>query len=773
MSNVIEEEKNINEYNQENFEKNNNGENIENVTNNNQNEENNLSSDDEDEIISNYSYEEYSINNENKNDSMSLQKMEEEKINSNTNNNNNENVNTNNNNNNLDVLTNKSIGKSQNIEEITETNKNPDKTIFSKMTEDMYFNLINNKNYNEIKNNNLYNYDDFTNDQFLASYSQKINNNNNNIAIKNFLERNKFYNEEYKFNKETANNRLDQINEFKNNKIKLKDSNYEERIKKFNETQNLYKQKKENKLKEIEASINQSINNNIYNKPKINKKNLDYFKNKKTIKLNSNQQKKLDEKIKKELKDKKKNSNKKKIKLNNNEINNLCNKLHKDAEQRKFKKSNSESNYLLKTKIPNNYLPSKNSNSIFLNKLINEYENEIKYYLQVDSIKQNPNINIIQFQNIFEKLHFISQTENENNNKILIDNIFNELIKYSQQNQNNNENNNDNNPNQNTIESNVLLLFCLCICGFYKEKFKKTNEKKLNFINFENYKKLLNKSDFYESKYIDLNENRKNCYLQKKQENKEQKLLQQQYQEALSTNSNKSRANSSSLRTSKSVNRLKLSKSYNLILQERENKNAKLRSENLEKELKECTFKPQLNNNPKSLKNLLKKNSDEIYKKSRNNNNNINNEKDLKKLNSQERELENCSFHPNLTSLNKKIFDNNPLNNDIGVKKEINRIQNARNEQEMKLKDKSNFIQKNMIFENEKKTKYDTFDKFKKINKREPLLTFEIKIRNKYEILDYYEGEDIEKVAELFVKKNNLTKESKKQIIEAIQSKLK
>ena len=104
---------------------------------------------------------------------------------------------------------------------------------------------------------------------------------------------------------------------------------------------------------------------------------------------------------------------------------------------------------------------------------------------------------------------------------------------------------------------------------------------------------------------------------------------------------------------------------------------------------------------------------------------------------------------------------------------EINRIQNARNEQEMKLKDKSNFIQKNMVFENEKKTKYDTFDKFKKINKREPLLTFEIKIRNKYEILDYYEGEDIVKVAELFVKKNNLTKESKKQIIEAIQSKLK
>ena len=248
--------------------------------------------------------------------------------------------------------------------------------------------------------------------------------------------------------------------------------------------------------------------------------------------------------------------------------------------------------------------------------------------------------------------------------------------------------------------------------------------------------------------------------------------MQQQYQEALSTHSNKSRANSSSLRTSKSVNRLKLSKSYNLILQERENKNAKLRSEHQEKELKECTFKPQLNSYPKSLKNLLKKNSDEVYKKSRNNNN-INNEKDLKKLNSQERELENCSFHPNLTSLNKKIFDNNPLNNDIGVKKEINRIQNARNEQEMKLKDKSNFIQKNMVFENEKKTKYDTFDKFKKINKREPLLTFEIKIRNKYEILDYYEGEDIVKVAELFVKKNNLTKESKKQIIEAIQSKLK
>ena len=85
--------------------------------------------------------------------------------------------------------------------------------------------------------------------------------------------------------------------------------------------------------------------------------------------------------------------------------------------------------------------------------------------------------------------------------------------------------------------------------------------------------------------------------------------------------------------------------------------------------------------------------------------------------------------------------------------------------------------------DNEKKIYKDSFDKFsnksnnynkiKKKKVKEPLLTFEIKIRNKIEILNYYYGEVIEEVAENFTKKNHLSGESKRQIINAITSKLK
>ena len=86
--------------------------------------------------------------------------------------------------------------------------------------------------------------------------------------------------------------------------------------------------------------------------------------------------------------------------------------------------------------------------------------------------------------------------------------------------------------------------------------------------------------------------------------------------------------------------------------------------------------------------------------------------------------------------------------------------------------------EKGMRFDNEVKKGKESFDKFnkripiKKKKIKEPLLTFEIKIRNKVEILNYFEGEDIEEVANLFVKKNNLSSESRKQIINAIVDKL-
>ena len=105
--------------------------------------------------------------------------------------------------------TNKSIGKGE-INNDNYEQTIPDKTIFSKIAEDMYNKMM----QNEKNHKKIYNYDDFINDQFLANYSDKINNIDNNQVINNFLTRNNQYIIDKNNCKDTINNRIDQIKFF-------------------------------------------------------------------------------------------------------------------------------------------------------------------------------------------------------------------------------------------------------------------------------------------------------------------------------------------------------------------------------------------------------------------------------------------------------------------------------------------------------------------------------------------------------------------------------
>ena len=131
------------------------------------------------------------------------------------------------------------------------------------------------------------------------------------------------------------------------------------------------------------------------------------------------------------------------------------------------------------------------------------------------------------------------------------------------------------------------------------------------------------------------------------------------------------------------------------------------------------------------------------------------------------------------------MFNENPISNDYNVQQEIYRYKPARylkNKKNKELNLGNNFsynnqiLQKEMFFDNEKLKNKETFDKFHKINqnylKKEPLITFEIQIRNKTDILNYYQGDDVEKIVMKFVKKHNLSNESKRQIKEALQRKI-
>ena len=147
-------------------------------------------------------------------------------------------------------LTNKAINneeqKNNEKEENNEDKNKPDKTIFSKIAEDMYYKII--QNYN-----NIYNYQDFTNDQFLAIYSNKINNCENSQIIKDFLYRNKQYINSKNGNKETINNRVDQINDFFSKKLSQNEVN--DIVKEFNNKQIKYNLKKQKDIEELANKI--------------------------------------------------------------------------------------------------------------------------------------------------------------------------------------------------------------------------------------------------------------------------------------------------------------------------------------------------------------------------------------------------------------------------------------------------------------------------------------------------------------------------------------
>ena len=635
--------------------------------------------------------------------------------------------------------TNKTLGKGDQTNNDVLTDKNIDKTIFSKIAEDMY-------NKIKLNNNKSYNYEDFTNDQFLAFYSDKINNFENNQIIKNFLDRNKQYIIDKNNNKETINNRIDQI-QFFNNK-KYSQNQIEEKIKKFNEKQEIYKNKKKKEIEELSKKIYEEKKKNYQDKPNINKTNLDYLKKKveyKFRKRNLSQNNKNNTSFN--------NNNSVNItpkkKMSDKEINNLVNKLHNEAKELKLKISKSSDDFYKKKKKNYNFT-NKTSNKMLFNNLLKQYQKEIKNIKSVSYIK-NPIINFDEFKIILEHMHFINEDTEIN----VIKEIWKELTLFSP---------------SNKKDSDLILIYILCLNNLYKNDIEDIIHKNLKWINFKKYDKLIKKRKDLENKYKELRQNRNEYYnnlrVQKEKENLEKKYNSLEYENQHISKSLDKYYESINLK------RKKLSETYNIILQKRRNKIEELKDEKEKKALKECTFKPKTNKN-------------KIIFYSPNEKVNYSKEKKIKKNISEKEKSYGTTYHNTISSLNEKMFNENPISNDYNVQQEIYRYKQARylkNKKNKELNIGNNYsynnqiLQKEMFFDNEKLKNKETFDKFHKINqnylKKEPLITFEIQIRNKTDILNYYQGDDVEKIVMKFVKKHNLSNESKRQIKEALQRKI-
>ena len=437
-----------------------------------------------------------------------------------------------------------------------------------------------------------------------------------------------------------------------------------------------------------------------------------------------------------------------KKKMSDKEINNLVNKLHNEAKELKLKISKSSDDFYKKKKKNYNFT-NKTSNKILFNNLLKQYQKEIKNIKSVSYIK-NPIINFDEFKIILEHMHFI----NEDTEKNIIKEIWKELTLFSP---------------SNKKDSDLILIYILCLDNLYKNDIEDIIHKNLKWINFKKYDKLIKKRKDLENKYKELRQNRNEYYnnlrVQKEKENLEKKYNSLEYENQHISKSLDKYYESINLK------RKKLSETYNIILQKRRNKIEELKDEKEKKTLKECTFKPKTNKN-------------KIIFYSPNEKVNYSKEKKIKKNISEKEKSYGTTYHNTISSLNEKMFNENPISNDYNVQQEIYRYKQARylkNKKNKELNIRNNFsynnqIQKEMFFDNEKLNNKETFDKFHKINqnylKKEPLITFEIQIRNKTDILNYYQGDDVEKIVMKFVKKHNLSNESKRQIKEALQRKI-
>lgn len=634
------------------------------------------------------------------------------------------------------------------VEEEKVENNVPDKTIFSKLAEDMYEKVV--KNYKMTKEN--FTYEEFINDQYLAIYSHKLNGNNQEI-IKNFIERNEQYNSQKNYVEQTKQNRIGQVEETDDNLFKEYNKRVysEEEIKKFEDEQKKFLERKNKKIEELKKKRDELINKEIRDRPKILHKKLPMFKkiNNKVDKATKHKKNKSMSVFKSNIKSNN-NITVKNKKLTNKEIEVLVNKL---SNENKHKIKESKSCTQFKSKIS---LVSMSSNKLIFTNLYSQIK-EVIERITSSKIETNPIINEDYFFLIFHNLHFT------------IEQSLNKAWKYLLSLCNNGQNE--------EITSSLLICFVLSLYDLLNEALFPYIKSNLSWINFdEKFPIDFTKAKKINIEYRDLyNCRNENMKIEKENKRNSSKEIQKKFQSLAKSNHYHSRSKS------KGEGRLNLSESYDIILKKRENRIQKRNEEERLKIEKDCTFKPKLISFSQAKKNSRQTSVEETSKRLY-----LSRGKQRLKAEIERGKTETTyTFTPELTEFKENIFNNEPLDDDYNVRKQIQRYHRAR-EEKFEKQNNSSLLKKDgggMRFDNEKKIYKDSFDKFsnksnnynkiKKKKVKEPLLTFEIKIRNKIEILNYYYGEVIEEVAENFTKKNHLSGESKRQIINAITSKLK
>ena len=644
---------------------------------------------------------------------------------------------------------------------------NTQKSVFTRLSEQMFEKLLKNKGME-----NVYNYESFTNDNFLTNYSNKFDSKNkklrNDFLSRNFKEVEKRKNNKNKNNEYIIQNKKREVM----NKTQLNN---------FLDKQKTYINKRKQDIESLKQKIEGKRTLTIRDIPLTNSnsnkiillKSSNYNVNKDTFSrlydgYNRNEQKNII-------------NNKPRSPSNNKEeVKKIFHKLYNDS--KKYKDKIEEKRKVI---YKNNHkiIVNSSSNDIIAQQLLKKYESSINNFFNKKA-EDNFKINFTDYLLLLHIIGFIikdySNLGNCNNNiekelqiskegwKILL-----ESKKFD---------------NEKTIDSHKFLLFLLSILRLYngdnKNQFMKKNFQFIkNEINIPEKITEKIKKDFRL-----LSDNFINNLIKKEKisnstisfiKNKEKDLT---FKPKLNHSffENNIEKHSSII------------KNYDLFRQKREKFLESERKKNEEEEMKECTFFPN-NNVDKTLqktKSVTGGISERLYMKRKKNN-------EMTKSMKEKEENENNIFSPNLTYYNNKIFKYNPLINDKSLNKKYEDLENERRQKKISKylvsKGISNSVSnrnnedilreieinedclRNFKFDNEIGSYKNTFNKFEKKNpdnlKRKVRYIFEINIDNKKKKLILHKRDNMEREVEKFCYENDLEPESKYKIISAIKSK--
>ena len=645
------------------------------------------------------------------------------------------------------------------------------KSVFTRLSEQMFEKLLKNKGME-----NVYNYESFTNENFLTNYSNKFDAKNKKLR-KDFLSRNV---KEVERKKLLNNKNMTNPNKnLTSTEPKKKEVMNKTQLDSFLEKQKNYNDKRKQDIESLKKKIETERTSKIRNIPLTNSnsnkiillKSTNYNSNKDTFTRLYNGYIKNEQKNIVNTKPRSPSNNQQ-------QISKIFNKLYDDS--KKYKSKLEEKRKII-YKNENKIIINSNSNDMIGQQLLKKYESEINNFFNKKA-EDNFKLNFNEYLLLLNKIGFtikdysnLSNFSNDIEKELLLSKEGWKIITESKQFE-----------QEKNIDSHKFLLFLLSILRLYNGD-NQIHFMKKNFQFIKNDIEIKPKiTDKIKIDFRLFSDNFINSLTKREKISRSTMSIIENKEKDLTF---KPKLNHHSFYENNSEKHTSIVKNYDLFRQKREKYLENERKKEEKEEMKECTFFPN-NQNLQKNRSVSGGFSERLYMKRKKNNENTQSMKENEEVN-------NNIFSPNLTPYNSKMFVNNPLINDKSLNKKYEELENNRKQKKITKylvsKGISNSINnrndddllreieinedstRSFKFDNEYGYK-NTFNKFEKKNlgdnqKRKVRYIFEINIDNKQKKLILHKSDNMETEVEKFCYENDLEPESKYKIIEAIKEK--